>query len=188
MSASVQTTISPLACCVPIRRTVPAPPLRGKCTTRIRGRFGSAARSRSSVASVDASSTAISSYGSPLASMARLIRSTSRRTWSCSLKHGSTMDTCGSRPSGGVPRYRGSAWAGGPGWGGGTVPNGDEGYDGSAPNNPGSGGASCAGPVSYEDGAPYAGVASYAGVSYTGGAPYTGGASYDDAGSRGGCR
>ena len=65
--------------------------------------------------------------------------------------------------------------------------NGD-GYDGSAPNSPGSGGASYAGLVSYEGGAPYADVASYAGVSYTGGAPYTGGASYDDAGSRGGCR
>src|SRR5512135_1192501 len=166
MSASVQTTISPLACCVPIRRTVPAPPLRGKCTTRIRGRFGSAARSRSSVASLDASSTAISSYGSPLASMAWLIRSTSRRTWSCSLKHGSTMDTCGSRPSGGVPRYRGSTRAGGSGQGGGAVPNEDEdGYDGLAPNGPGSGGASYAGRVSYEDGAPYADVTSYAGVS-----------------------
>src|SRR6266536_3902379 len=37
MSASVQTTMSPRACWVPIRRTVPLPPLRGKCTTRNRG-------------------------------------------------------------------------------------------------------------------------------------------------------
>jgi hypothetical protein len=35
MSASVQTTISPCACWVPIRRAVPEPPLRRNGITRM---------------------------------------------------------------------------------------------------------------------------------------------------------
>jgi hypothetical protein len=62
MSASVHTTISPLARCVPILRTVPEPLFRWKCTTSIFGKRGAASYSFASVLSDDASSTHISSY------------------------------------------------------------------------------------------------------------------------------
>ena len=62
MSASVHTTISPLARWVPIRRTVPEPLLRWKFTTSSFGKRAAASYSFSSVLSVDASSTHISSY------------------------------------------------------------------------------------------------------------------------------
>jgi hypothetical protein len=62
MSASVHTTISPLARWVPMRRTVPDPLLRWKCTTSICGKRGAASYSLASVPSVDESSTHISSY------------------------------------------------------------------------------------------------------------------------------
>ena len=62
MSASVHTTMSPRACWVPMRRTVPAPPLRRNDTTRTLSKSTSAFSNTSSVESVDASSTAMSSY------------------------------------------------------------------------------------------------------------------------------
>ena len=56
MSASVHTTIWPRASWVPIRRTVPEPPLRRNATIFSRGNRGAASRSRASVPSLDASS------------------------------------------------------------------------------------------------------------------------------------
>ena len=85
MSASVHTTISPRASCVPILRTVPDPPLRWNARTRMFGNRGSASRSLARVWSVEKSSTATSSYVYPLWSMASQMRSTSAMTWSCSL-------------------------------------------------------------------------------------------------------
>jgi len=62
MSASVHTTISPRAILDPMRRTVPAPPLRANSITRRCGYSMAALFSTSSVPSVDASSTARTSY------------------------------------------------------------------------------------------------------------------------------
>jgi hypothetical protein len=61
MSASVHTTMSPRACWLPMRRTVPEPLLCWNAMIRMFGKRGSASRSRSSVASVEQSSMASSS-------------------------------------------------------------------------------------------------------------------------------
>lgn len=62
MSASVHTTISPRASWLPIRRTVPDPPLRWNALIRMFGKRGAASCRRASVSSVEQSSTASSSY------------------------------------------------------------------------------------------------------------------------------
>ncbi len=61
MSASVHTTMSPRACWVPMRRTVPEPLLWENGITRMSGNRAAASVSRSRVASVEQSSTASSS-------------------------------------------------------------------------------------------------------------------------------